>query len=54
MLIAWLPVVVAVLGILLWALASQPIPKEAGRILFAAGVLVTLLAAGRHTVELLK
>jgi Na+/phosphate symporter len=49
MLIAWLAVVVAIAGALLYALSSNAKVAEMGRILFFAGVLVTLFAAGGKT-----
>ena len=52
MLISWYPVVVLVLGLLLWALSSKPVPIEAGRLMFFAGLLVTLLVLARTTVRL--
>lgn len=54
MLIGWISVVVAVVGLVMWALAQAPIPKEAGKILFTCGVLVSLFATMRSTVELLR
>jgi hypothetical protein len=43
---------VAVLGLLLWALASNAVVKEAGKILFFCGVLVTLLIVGGKHVRI--
>jgi hypothetical protein len=37
MLIAWAPLLVALVGLLLWALSSNPKVSDAGRILFAIG-----------------
>ncbi len=51
MFIAIVPIIAVVLGILLWALASAPLVKESGKIIFAAGVLVTLLVAAHYTVH---
>ena len=44
MLYIGIPLAVCILGILIWALAGQPIPKRAGEYMFACGLLVTLLA----------
>jgi hypothetical protein len=51
MLIAIIPVLAILVGLLMWALAGG-IVKEAGRILFASGVLVTLLVAAHYTVRI--
>jgi Na+/phosphate symporter len=50
--IAYLALVVALAGLLLYALASNPKLVEIGRILFFCGVLVFTLAIGRQTVKL--
>jgi len=42
MVIAVIPFVVCIVGLLMWALASNALVKDAGRIMFAAGLLVTL------------
>jgi len=52
MLIAIVPVVVLVLGLLLWALAAKPLVAEAGRLMFGCGLLVALLVATRTTLHL--
>jgi len=49
MLITIIPVVILVLGLLMWALATAPIVKDAGRIMFACGMLVLTLALARVT-----
>ena len=51
MLIAILPVIVLVLGLLLWALSSNPVPKEAGRIMFFCGLLVVCFVAAKYSVR---
>lgn len=38
MIIAWAPLLLAIVGLLLWALASNPKVAEAGKILFFCGV----------------
>ncbi len=52
MTVAIVPVVVLVLGLLLWALASKPIAVEAGRLMFACGLLVSLFVMARTTLHL--
>lgn len=52
MLISLVPLLVAVLGLLVYALASNPKAAEAGRLAFACGLLVTLLVAAHSTVRL--
>lgn len=47
MIVILLPVLVVVVGLLVFALAANPKPAEIGRILFGCGALVaTYLAAG--------
>ncbi|MEP6651839.1 MAG: hypothetical protein ABJA82_00680 [Myxococcales bacterium] len=52
MLIAWISVLVAVLGALTYALAASPKVAEMGRLAFACGLLVTLLACSGHSIHL--
>ena len=52
MLIAIIPVIALVVGLLLWALASNALTKEIGRIMFAAGLLVTLLVAAHYSIRI--
>lgn len=52
MLIAVVPILVTVLGIVMWN-SSRPKIADAGRILFAAGALVSLLVFAQHTIKLL-
>jgi hypothetical protein len=33
---------ICIIGLLMWALASNPLVKDAGRIMFGCGLLVTL------------
>jgi hypothetical protein len=42
------------LGLLIYALVSNPKIAELGRLMFAVGLLVTLLRAGEAAVSLLK
>jgi hypothetical protein len=53
MLTAWVPVIAIIVGVLLWLLASKPVVQRMGEIIFAAGVLVTLLSTAHNTVNLL-
>lgn len=41
--IALIPLIIAIVGLLLWALASNPKVAEAGRIMFFCGVLVVTM-----------
>jgi hypothetical protein len=52
MLIAVVPVLAVLVGLLLWTYSEQPIAKESGRILFAAGILVLLLHMSTAAVKL--
>lgn len=52
MLIAIVPLVVAIIGALVYALASNAKAVELGRALFWCGVLVTLLVEAHYTVKL--
>ena len=52
MLIAWVPVVAVILGLLLWFVSANPKASEAGRIIFQCGVLVTLFVLARQTLRL--
>lgn len=40
--IAIIPLIVCIVGLLLWALATNAILKRAGEYMFACGLLVTL------------
>lgn len=50
MLIAIVPLLAAVIGLLIFVLAKEPL-KEVGRCLFWCGTLVTLFVAASHTVK---
>ena len=52
MAIAIFPIVLAVLGALVFALASNPTAKELGRIAFAAGMFALAFALAAHTVRI--
>lgn len=49
-----LPLLVAVVGVLVYALASNPKVQEMGRIAFFCGLLVFLLQGAQSVVTLLK
>lgn len=48
-----LPLLVAVVGVLMYALAENPKVAEMGRIAFFVGLLVLVSAAGQQVVSLL-
>jgi Na+/phosphate symporter len=52
MLIAIFPLLILVLGILLWALATNPVLKEAGRIMFFCGLLVVCFIAAKQAIRI--
>lgn len=51
MMITIVPLLAAIVGVLLYVLASNTKVVEIGRILFWTGVLVTLMALAHHTVR---
>ena len=53
MLIAIVPLIAVVVGILVYVLASNTKLSELGRLTYFAGLLVTLLVTARHVVRLL-
>jgi hypothetical protein len=53
MLIALIPVIVLLVGLLCWALAVNPIVKEAGRIGFFVGLLWAVYPFAGHFAKLL-
>ena len=48
-----LPLLVALIGLVLYALSTNPKAAEVGRLGFATGLLVTLFDLGRVTLNLL-
>lgn len=52
--IIYVPLLAAVLGVLLYALAANPKAQEIGRIMFFCGFFVFLLEIGNHTAALLR
>lgn len=53
MAIALFPIIVAILGILLWFVSANGKVQEAGRIMFFCGLLALCFALSRDTVRLL-
>jgi len=51
-LISSLPLLLALVGVLLYALSSNPKVTEIGRLMFACGLLVSLYAVAGHTAKL--
>lgn len=49
-----IPVLVALVGLLMYALAANPKLIEIGRIMFAFGLLVALLRVGTEMINLLR
>lgn len=52
MLISIVPVVAAILGLLIYALAANPKVSETGRLLMFAGMLVTLFVMAGQSVRI--
>ena len=46
-----LPLLVSILGVLLYALAANPKGQEIGRLAYACGLLVVLLEVANHVVK---
>jgi len=46
-----IPLLAAIVGLVVYALASAPKPAEVGRLLFACGALVSLLVAAQYVVR---
>lgn len=51
MLISWVVLIVALAGLLLWLLSSNPRVSEVGKVMFFCGLLVTCLVLGGKTVR---
>lgn len=54
MIITLIPAIFAVVGLLLWILATNPKVQEIGRLVFFAGFLVTMFVLSRETIHLFK
>lgn len=52
--IVLLPLLVAIVGLLVYALSANPKVQELGRISFAMGLLAFLLTSGERVVSALK
>jgi Na+/phosphate symporter len=52
MVISILALLVCIIGLLIYVLASNPKLSEIGRLMFFAGLLATLLAVGQKVVHL--
>ncbi len=50
--VAYMPALFALLGLLIWILATNPILKEVGKILFFCGWLVTNLTLAKYSIHL--
>jgi|GEM_PF-2742832 len=46
-----LPLLVAIVGMLVYALAAGPKPAEIGRLAYACGLLVTLFELASHVIK---
>jgi len=46
-----LPLLVAIVGMLVYALAAGPKPAEIGRLAYACGLLVTLFELASHVIR---
>lgn len=53
MLIGWVVLLIALAGMLVYALASNPKVAELGRLAFACGLLALCFALAGHTIKLL-
>jgi len=52
MVIAIAPLLIAIVGLLVWLMASNPKASEAGKILFFCGVLVLTMSLASKTFHL--
>lgn len=52
MMIAIVPLVFTIVGLLMWVLASNPLIKEAGRLIFFAAFLALMLACSGQGLSL--
>jgi len=49
----YLPLIVALIGVLMYALCANPKLQEIGRLMFFAGLLAFLLVGGKEMVSVL-
>lgn len=52
MLIAVVPLIFAIVGLLMWVLAGNPIVKEAGRLMFFGAFLALMFAFSKQTLTI--
>lgn len=52
MIVAVFPIVIALVGLLVWFLSSNPKVSEAGKLAFFAGLLALSFALAGHTVRI--
>lgn len=52
--VIYIPLLVAILGVLMYALATNGKIQEIGRIMFFCGLLTFLLELGNHATALLR
>lgn len=52
--VIYLPLLIALVGVVIYALSTTPKPAEIGRIMFWVGLLAFLLVATPHLVTVLK
>lgn len=52
MIIAIIPLVVCIIGLLMWALSSNAIVSEAGKWCFIVGLFVSLLVVGGKAIKI--
>lgn len=52
MLFAIVPIVVMILGLLLWVLAQNPLVKQIGQYMFVVGLFFSVQVTARLTVQL--
>lgn len=52
MLISWVVLLVALVGLLMWVLSNNPKVSEIGKVMFFCGLLVTCLVLGGKTVKI--
>lgn len=50
----FLPLIIALIGLLMYALCANPKLQEIGRLSYFAGLFVFLMQAGPHIVSLLR
>lgn len=50
--IAIIPALVCLIGLLLWVLASNPKVSEAGKWMFVCGLLVTLFVMSKNVIRI--